>query len=117
MSAREFKNNRYVYSIRHLYGLEGGRIDHPADRHGSGPLAPPHVAGAFLTRAGSVDWWCVSPASCGHLVQQDCQVNDCNGCAFRTFDAAALRIALLERHSASAVDEICAAAAAGQFQV
>ena len=57
--------------------------------------------------------------SCKHLVQEDCQVNDCNGCAFKSFDPAALRTALQKRHGVGAgvVDDIVASAQAGQFQV
>ena len=45
-------------------------------------------------------------------------MNDCNGCPYRSFDPVALRATLERRHGrGSAVDAICADAAAGLAEV
>lgn len=55
--------------------------------------------------------------SCEHIIAQDCQVGDCNGCPYKTFDAAALRRALAARHGPiAALDAIEADARQGLHQ-
>jgi len=55
--------------------------------------------------------------SCQHIIAQDCQVGDCNGCPYKTFDAAALRRTLEARHGPiAALDAIEADARQGLHQ-
>jgi hypothetical protein len=122
MSEKEFRANRYVYSIRHLYALEGSRIDHLPDTYAA-TLPPLALSCRDAWRCRALMCLClclcvrVAPHRCAALVQQTCQPNDCNGCPYATHGAPALRAALARRHGPADVDTVCDLAASGHYQV